>query len=40
MPEFEWDDEKAGENFRKHGVTVETAAGAFLDPFAVEWIDD
>lgn len=40
MPEFEWDDEKAGENFRKHGVTFETAAGAFLDPFAVEWIDE
>lgn len=40
MIEFEWDDDKAAENFRKHGVSFEFAAKAFRDPFAVEWIDD
>ena len=40
MLEFEWDDAKAATNFRKHGVTFEQAAYAFLDSFAVEWIDD
>lgn len=38
--QFEWDDEKAAANLRKHGVSFETAAKAFRDPFAVEWIDD
>jgi uncharacterized DUF497 family protein len=40
MDEFEWDDAKAADNVRKHGVSFETAALAFLDRFAVEWIDD
>ncbi len=31
--EFEWDDDKARANARKHGVTFEEAAQAFLDPF-------
>ncbi len=39
MLDFEWDDAKAGANFRKHGVTFEQAAYAFRDPFAMEWID-
>jgi len=39
MIEFEWDDEKAFENLRKHGVRFELAAKAFKDPLAVEWID-
>jgi uncharacterized DUF497 family protein len=39
MLEFEWDNAKAAANFRKHGVTFEQAAYAFLDPFALEWID-
>jgi hypothetical protein len=38
--EFEWDEEKATENFAKHGVTFATASQAFKDPFAVEWRDD
>jgi uncharacterized DUF497 family protein len=38
--QFEWDDQKAAANLRKHGVSFETAAKAFRDPFAVEWIDD
>ena len=40
MIEFEWDDAKAAENFRKHGVSFEFAAAAFRDPFGIEWIDD
>lgn len=30
---FIWDDAKAEENLRKHGVAFETAAEAVLDPF-------
>ena len=40
MPDFEWDDAKAVENDRKHGVTFEAAITAFADPFAVEIVDD
>lgn len=31
----EWDDKKAENNFRKHGIRFEEAALAFDDPFAV-----
>ena len=34
--QFEWDDAKAEENFRKHGVDFDAARAAFADPFAVE----
>lgn len=37
--DFEWDDAKAAENGRNHGVSFPQATGAFRDPFAVEWID-
>jgi uncharacterized DUF497 family protein len=37
--EFEWDDAKAAQNFRAHGVTFETACEAFLDLFALDWPD-
>jgi uncharacterized DUF497 family protein len=37
--DFEWDDEKAAENLRKHGVTFETAAIAVTDPFAIDFED-
>jgi uncharacterized DUF497 family protein len=37
---FEWDDDKAAENLRDHGVSFEQATFAFNDPFAVEWIDE
>ncbi len=40
MLEFEWNDAKAAANFRKHGVAFEQAVFAFLDPFAIEWLDD
>ena len=36
---FGWDDLKAAENVRNHGVAFAQAALAFRDPFAVEWID-
>jgi len=37
--DFEWDDAKAAENVRNHGVSFPQAALAFSDPFAVEWMD-
>lgn len=37
---FEWDDDKAYTNWRKHGVTFEQAIRAFGDHFAIEEIDD
>jgi len=40
MLEFEWDEEKAAENSRKHGVTFEQATYAFRDPLGIEWIDE
>ncbi len=36
MLEFEWDDEKARSNLRKHGVSFEDAAQAFDDPLLLE----
>jgi len=38
--EFEWDDDKAAANARKHGVTFEEARGVFRDPWAIELVDD
>ena len=37
--DFEWDDFKAAENIRNHGVSFSQEALAFRDSFAVEWID-
>lgn len=37
---FEWDDAKAAENYKNHGVTFERAKRAFADPFAIERLDD
>lgn len=33
--QFEWDDEKAADNFAKHGITFESATRVFLDSEAV-----
>jgi uncharacterized DUF497 family protein len=33
---FEWDDQKAHENFKKHGVTFGEATEVFYDPNAIE----
>jgi uncharacterized protein len=32
---FEWDDNKAESNYRKHGIRFEDAARAFDDPLAI-----
>jgi hypothetical protein len=37
---LEWDDAKAAENWRRHGVTFQQGAKALRDVLAVEWIDD
>ena len=36
---FEWDERKAGANFRKHDVTFEEAASVFLDSLAITFPD-
>ena len=36
---FDWDPEKARENYRKHGVLFETAAQVFDDPDFVMYLD-
>ena len=36
---FEWDDQKARENFKKHGVTFGEATEVFYDPNAIEDYD-
>ena len=38
--QFEWDDDKAAENWRDHGNTFDKAVKAFGDPFAIERIDE
>jgi uncharacterized DUF497 family protein len=40
IPAFEWDEEKAKANYRKHGIGFETATEVFDDPFAVEIVDE
>ena len=36
---FEWDDQKALENLKKHGVTFGEATEVFYDPNALEYYD-
>lgn len=36
---FEWDDQKARENLKKHGVTFGEATEVFYDPDALEGYD-
>jgi uncharacterized protein len=36
---FEWDPTKAANNLRKHGVSFETAARVFTDPYALVELD-
>jgi uncharacterized DUF497 family protein len=38
--EFEWDENKNAENFKKHGVSFEEAEKAFEDENAVELFDE
>jgi uncharacterized DUF497 family protein len=37
---YEWDDQKAADNFAKHGVSFDAARDIFNDPFAIDWLDD
>lgn len=37
--QFEWDEEKAAANIRKHGITFEAAAKVFLDENRIEIYD-
>jgi uncharacterized protein len=37
---FDWDREKARQNFRKHGISFDRAVRAFDDPFAIKEFDD
>lgn len=36
---FDWDPRKAQSNWRKHGVSFEEAAAAFLDPDGLDGED-
>jgi uncharacterized DUF497 family protein len=36
---FEWDEEKAKSNYRKHGIEFQEAVRVFADAFAVEGYD-
>ncbi len=38
--EFEWDDEKAASNLKKHGVSFEDARLVFEDAFAILDLDE
>lgn len=38
--EFEWGEDKAARNLRKHHIRFEDALPAFRDPFAIEFEDD
>jgi uncharacterized DUF497 family protein len=38
--EFEWDEDKAASNRRKHGVSFEEAASIFADPLAAIFDDE
>ncbi|MBO7554397.1 MAG: BrnT family toxin [Neisseriaceae bacterium] len=37
---FEWDDDKADANYRKHGVSFDEACTAISDDFAITHTDD
>jgi uncharacterized DUF497 family protein len=37
--DFDWDEDKAAANFKKHGISFEEAKAVFGDPFSVT-IDD
>ena len=37
---FKWNDAKAASNIADHGVTFEAAREAFVDPFALDRLDE
>lgn len=38
--QFEWDEDKAKANAKKHGVTFEEASSVFADPLAAIFVDE
>jgi uncharacterized protein len=36
---FEWGEEKASANLKKHGIRFCDVSSAFCDPFCIEWSD-
>jgi uncharacterized DUF497 family protein len=38
-PGFEWDEDKAKANLRKHGISFDEATTVFLDPFSATITD-
>lgn len=40
MIKFEWDDNKAKANLKKHGVSFEEAQSVFYDDLAVQFYDE
>ncbi len=36
---FEWDDKKASQNIKKHGISFEEATTVFGDPFSITIYD-
>ncbi len=38
--QFEWDDQKAIHNFKKHGIDFEAAKTVFIDPLAYIFDDE
>jgi uncharacterized DUF497 family protein len=36
---FEWDNDKAGKNISKHGISFEEASGVFDDPLFLKFAD-
>ena len=36
---FSWDEKKAEENFKNHGVAFEEAQEVFFDPNAIDFFD-
>jgi len=39
MIKFEWDDQKAKSNLKKHGVSFEEARSVFYDDYAIQFFD-
>jgi len=40
MITFDWDDEKASKNLKKHGISFEEAKSVFFDEYAVQFYDE
>ncbi|MBQ1837689.1 MAG: BrnT family toxin, partial [Neisseriaceae bacterium] len=38
--QFEWDEKKAADNIKKHGIVFNDAAFVFADEHRIEWFDN